>query len=243
MDNFRKNKAPNMNLRFNVLSTLVYVIGAILLMQLFNLQIVKGKEYRETSNTKLTRESTLYAARGNILGRNGSLLAGSNMTFALEIYKTKLENDILNSSILAVINTLEENGDEYIDTFPISINPIAFDFSNEETKKNWLNKYNFEENASPEEVFEYFKERYEIKNEDINDVRKILTVRYRITSEGYSVTKSLRISNNISRKSALIFDEQREKYPAVDVITNAERYYPNCSLASHILRLYKFYIC
>jgi len=91
VENFRKNKMPNIDLRFNILSILVYVIGAILLVQLFNLQIVKGTEYRETSNTKLTRESTLYAARGNILGRNGSILAGTNMTFALEIYKTKLE--------------------------------------------------------------------------------------------------------------------------------------------------------
>jgi len=239
VENFRKNKMPNIDLRFNVLSILVYVIGAILLVQLFNLQIVKGTEYRETSNTKLTRESTLYAARGNILGRNGSILAGTNMTFALEIYKTKLENDVLNNSILAVISTLEQNGDEYIDTFPIAINPIRFDFSNEEIKKTWLKKYNFEENVTPEEVFAYFKDRYEIKNEDVNEVRKILTVRYRITSEGYSVTKSLRISNNISRKSALIFDEQREKYPAIDVITNAERYYPNGTLASHILRICK----
>ena len=48
----------------------MYLIGIIILMQLFNLQIVNGTEYRETSNTKLTREAKIEAARGSILDRN-----------------------------------------------------------------------------------------------------------------------------------------------------------------------------
>ena len=54
------------NIRYNLLIFAVYAIGVILLVQLFNLQIIKGDEYREQSNTRLTRESTLEAARGNI---------------------------------------------------------------------------------------------------------------------------------------------------------------------------------
>lgn len=239
MENFSKKGKPNIKLRFNVLSILVYIIGAILLLQLFNLQIVNGSTYRETSNTRLTRESTLYAARGNILDRNGTAIASNQMTFALELYKTKLENDTLNETILRVINTLEENEDSYIDTFPIKVEPFEFDFSNDERKRTWLKKYELDADVSAETVFNYFKERYEIKKEDIKDIRKIITVRYRITSEGYSATKSLTISNNISRKSALIFDEQSGKYPGIDVVTNSKRYYPNGSLASHILRIYK----
>ena len=240
MENFKKKKMPNINLRMNALTVLVYVIGVVLIVQLFNLQIVNGSTYRETSNTRLTRESTLYAARGNIVDRNGTIIAGTEMTFALELYKTKLENDVLNDSILAVINTLEENGDKYTDTFPISINPFAFDFSSEDRKKEWLKRYNLDQNATPEDAFNYFKERYEIKNTDINEIRKILTVRYRITSEGYSATKSLTIANSISRKSALNFDEQSYKYPGIDVVVSSKRSYPNGTLASHILRICKF---
>lgn len=237
MDDFRKKDKPNIKLRLNMLSVLIYIIGAILLLQLFNLQIVNGSTYRETSNTRLARESTLYAARGNILDRNGTAIGANQMTFGLELYKTKLENDILNETILRVINTLEENNDTYIDTFPIKIEPFDFDFSNEERRNTWLNKYELNADASAETAFNYFKDRYEIKEQDIKDIRKIITVRYRITSEGYSATKSLTISNNISRKSALIFDEQSSKYPGIDVVTSSKRYYPNGSLASHILRI------
>ena len=124
LDDFRKKDKPNIKLRLNMLSVLIYIIGAILLLQLFNLQIVNGSTYRETSNTRLARESTLYAARGNILDRNGTAIGANQMTFGLELYKTKLENDILNETILRVINTLEENNDTYIDTFPIKIGSV-----------------------------------------------------------------------------------------------------------------------
>lgn len=157
------------------------------------------------------------------------------MTFALELYKTKLENNVLNETILRVINTLEENGDKYTDTFPILINPFKYEFANETKQKDWLKKYDLNLDSTPEEVFYYFKDKYDIKSDNISDTRKIIAVRYRISSEGYSATKSLTISNSISRKSALVFDEQSDKYPGIDVVTNAVRNYPNGKLASHVL--------
>ena len=68
-----------------------YVIGIILIVQLFNLQIVHGSEYREQSNTRLTRESVLEAARGEILDRSGNVLVTSGQKFNLELYKTKID--------------------------------------------------------------------------------------------------------------------------------------------------------
>lgn len=235
MERYRKKKMPNINLRYNILSTFIYVIGIVLLVQLFNLQIINGSSYRETSNTRLARESTLYASRGYILDRNGNELANVEMTFSLEMYKTKIENKLLNDTSLRIINTLEQNGDTYTDTFPIKINPYEYTFTNEGKKVEWLKKYKLSSDTTPEEAFNYFKKRYDIENENIEEVRKILIVRYRITSEGYSATKSLTISSNISRNSALVFTEQSDKYPGVTVGQSSKRNYPNGSLASHVL--------
>ncbi len=63
----KENNKNNTKIRFNILIALVYIIGIILLVALFNLQIVHGEEYRETSNTRLTREKVITATRGNIL--------------------------------------------------------------------------------------------------------------------------------------------------------------------------------
>ena len=235
MGQYKKKKLPNINLRYNSLSALVYIIGLILLLQLFNLQIINGESYREKSNTRLTRESTLNAARGYILDRNGAELATVTMTFSLEIYKTKLDNNLLNDTILKIINTLEANGDSYTDTLPIKINPYEYTFTSEEKKNKWLKTYNLPMETSAEEAFNYLKQRYKVENESIEEARKILIVRYRIGSEGYSSTKSLTISNNISRQSALIFWEQSDSYPGVSVGQSSKREYPNGALASHII--------
>lgn len=72
-----ENNIKRRNTRYNLLTVLVYVIGIILLVQLFNLQIVHGEEYYETSSTRLTRKSNVTAARGNILDRNGNILAST----------------------------------------------------------------------------------------------------------------------------------------------------------------------
>ena len=85
-------EAKSSKFKFNILSMLVYILGIILLVQLFNLQIIKGQEYREQSNTRLTRESVLKAARGNILDRTGNPIVSNTMGFRLDLYKTKVDN-------------------------------------------------------------------------------------------------------------------------------------------------------
>ena len=69
-------ECENDKIRYNFSTIIVYIIGIILLMQLFNLQIIHGAEYRETSNTRLTRESVLEADRGKISDSSGTVLAG-----------------------------------------------------------------------------------------------------------------------------------------------------------------------
>ena len=76
-------------LRYNLTTVLVYAMGVVLLLQLFNLQIVHGAEYREQSNTRLTRETTVESARGLILDSTGNELASIKMQFNIKLYKTQ----------------------------------------------------------------------------------------------------------------------------------------------------------
>ena len=103
------SKKPNLKFRFNFLTTIIYVVGIILLLQLFNLQIVHGNEYREKSNTRLTRESKIEADRGSILDKSGNTIVGNTMGFSIDLYKTKIDEETLNKTILNVINVLEQN--------------------------------------------------------------------------------------------------------------------------------------
>jgi len=196
-----------------MLSTIVYVFGIILFLQLFNLQIIHGNEYAEQSNTRLTRESILEASRGSIVDKTGNALAITEMGFSLELYKSKIETEDLNNTILNMIYVLEKNGDRYVDSFPINVDPFEFKLSNEEEIAKWKESYKIDENASAEECFYFFKDKYEITNTDICEIRKIIGIRYEITKNGYSSIKSIKISSNISRASALEFNEKSNDFP------------------------------
>ena len=121
----RKRKI-NINLRFNILTVLIYIVGIILIARLFTLQIIHVAEYREESNTRLTRESTLEAARGAFLDRTGVELVTSKMEFSLEMYKSKVDTEALNISILNMIQVLEKHQCSYSDTFPIKLDPFEY---------------------------------------------------------------------------------------------------------------------
>lgn len=228
-------KQPNTRLRFNLLTFAIYIIGTILLLQLFNLQIINGASYRENSNTRLTRDSTLYAARGDITDSSGNLLATVQNGYSVELYKTKSDNDTLNQTILNIINTLEKNGDTYTNTFPININPFSFTIKDQKKLSDWKKKYKLNDNATAEDAFYYFKDKYEIQTDSLEDARKIITIRYRISTEGYSSTRSIPIADNISEESVNIFSEQNDLFGGLTIITKASRTYPNGALAAHIL--------
>ena len=227
-------KMANFNLRYNLLTTLVYIIGAVLLVQLFKLQIVNGEEYRDTSNTRLTRDSSIEAARGNISDRNGRVLATTRTGYSVELYKIK-NNDNLNDTILKIVNLLEANGDRYINNFPIN-SELSFTYDKDEKIESWKKKYNIPIYSTAEECIEEFRRKYNIDEKNsIEDILKIIAIRYEITTNGYSTTKSIKIAQDISKESAIQFNEQNADFPGVNIIEEPIRIYTSGQLASHVL--------
>lgn len=229
-----EQKDRNIKLRYNIVTALIYIIGIILLIQLFNLQIIHGEEYREESNTRLTRESVLEAARGNISDSTGNKLATTKLGYSLELYRTKIDTQELNNTLLKIVQILENNNDSYIDTFPIKIEPFEFTIG-EETQIKWKEKNKIEKNKTAEECFYIFKEKYKIQNEDIKEARKIMTLRYLVAQNGYSSIRSVELATDISSLSLAQLNEQSAEFPGVNVKTKAIRSYPAGTLASHIL--------
>lgn len=224
----------NFKLRYNILTVLVYIIGIILLIQLFNLQIIHGKEYRETSNTRLTRESSIEAARGTITDRKGNVLAATKTGYSIELYKTKTDNESLNNTILKMVKLLESNNDSYTNNFPITAD-YKFTLSSDEAIQNWKKQYNISEKASAKDCVYRFRDKYEISNTDMQDVLKIIAIKYEITTKGYSSTKSIKIAEDISKTSAIQFNEQNADFPGINIISQPIRIYTSGRLASHII--------
>ena len=232
--NFDEEGKEQVNIRFNIINIIVYLIGIVLIVQLFNLQVVHGESYREQSNTRLSRTSTIKAARGSILDRSGNELAGVKTENNIEIYKTNISNDELNECALNLVNLLNQYQIGYSDTFPISINPFNFTISGDDLN-NWKKKYKVPEEANAEEAFYKFKDKYEINNDNIDEIRKIISIRYLITTTGYSSTKSITIATNVNKEVVAQVSERNADFPGVSITTNATRTYLTGSLAAHVI--------
>lgn len=232
MDNKKEN---NMNLRYNILIVAICIIGFILIIQLFNLQIINGNEYRAQSSARLTRETTVYADRGEILDCNGMKLVTTGTEYDLYLYKTTTDNEQLNANILNIINVLEENEDKFIDNLILQVNPFSFSTENEDTIARFKKNNGIDENYNAEECFYYLKEKYGIKNSDLEESRKIMAIRYEISQNGYSNVKPVEISSNITKESVLKFSEENSGFSGIDISTKPVVTYNNGTLAAHML--------
>lgn len=224
----------NDRIRYNLLITIVYIVGIILIIQLFNLQIIHGAEYRETSNLRLTRETTIRAARGEIKDRTGIELVTTKTGYSVEIYNTKATEEELNNSIQKLIEILEKNEDKFVDNLPLEVEPFKFNLSEEE-QKEWKKNNDFDENLTAEQIFQKLKEKYKVSTNDNKIARKIIAIRYEISINGYSNTKSVIIAKDISSKSAVQIREQNAKLAGMYVITEPIVSYTSGNLASHVL--------
>ena len=176
----------------------------------------------------------LEADRGEILDRSGNVLVSSSQKFNLELYKSKIDTDTLNESILKIIQVLEKYDVSYTDSFPININPFGYTIS-DTSLSNWKKNNNIDSDATAEEAFYKFKDKYKIKNEDITEVRKIIAIRYAIVKEGYSSIKALTIAKDIPREAIAEFSEKGDDFPGINITVQPVRQYKEGTLASHIL--------
>lgn len=113
-------------------------------IKLFTLMINQGEYYRDLSDNRKVQEVDEIASRGDILDRNGNVLATTVPSFAVQLYKDQLTNLDDKDRIKAVnslVKILEEAGVNYQNDFDIRLN--SFQYKNK-------NDY-FKEEKSPED--------------------------------------------------------------------------------------------
>mgnify|MGYP003291171391 CR=1 FL=1 len=220
--------------RFNILMVFIVMVGILFVFQLYDLQIVNGASYREQSENRLVREIKVSAPRGEIYDRYGKLIVTSVTGYNANIYYTKIPKTELNVGLLKLANIFEKNGDTYYNNFPIDFETMTFTKSDEGAKR-WKEGNKISGDASVEEVIEFYKNKYEIENTEINDIAKIIAMRYEIASKGYSSFKSVTLAKEISNESMLEIEERGNELPGVVITTYPMRKYVAENAGSHIV--------
>ncbi len=163
--------------RVFVLMIVTVLLFAVLVQKLYSLQIVEGQQFAEEAIMQIRKERELTATRGNILDRNGNVLAYNELAYSVTIedngsYEDTAEkNEQLNATIYQLITMIEQNGDSIDDSdFGIILDDQGeFQFT---TDAGTTSRYRFladiyglkstsdledeQKNATADEVMDYF---------------------------------------------------------------------------------------
>ena len=250
--------------RTRVLKILFYILMGILIIRLFDLQIVRGSSYLNNFTLAIEKERTVPAARGNIYDRNGKLLAYNELAYTVSIedngtYDTLREkNQALNSVIYNVIQILEKHGDSLVSDFDIELNNHnEYQYKVEGTarlrfladvfgypKIDGL-KYNknlgcSEDEATASQIVELLsnKDHYNITEEEypsVSDRLGILSIRYALSRNNYQKYLTTTIARQISNESYAEIMENLYNLQGVSVAQDSVRKYNSSTYLAPII--------
>ena len=122
--------------RTTVLILVFVIMSVVLVRRLFDLQIIQGEDYISKFQARTTKERVLKSTRGNILDRNGDILASNVLSYSLTLEdngtytSTREKNLTLNGVAYQVLQILHSNGDDITHSFHIMVDKngeYAFD--------------------------------------------------------------------------------------------------------------------
>lgn len=235
--------------RVFILSLLFAGLFSVLIVRVFNLQIVNSEQYKlgYTQKSEKTRYST--GTRGNIYDADGNLLAYNEPIYSVTLEDTlesgETKSDRLNAIIYKTFSIIEKYGDSIIMEFPLvmgSDGKVSFSTEiSERTRLRFLKDIYGTETLDTEEkklseesaenVFKYLcgELKYDVDKELYTDLDalKIVMIRYNLSLNAYQKYISTTIAKNVSEETVAAIYENEADIPGVKISEDTKRVYNN----------------
>ncbi|MBQ3891338.1 MAG: penicillin-binding protein, partial [Lachnospiraceae bacterium] len=228
---------------------------SILVVRLFDLQIVHGDDYKDNFELKSKKERTINSTRGNIYDCNGVLLAYNELAYSVTIEDVidsgKTKNEKLNKIIYNTIKIIEENGDKVLTDFAITLDKkgrYVYTLSGSRLNrfkadiygKKYVDEMSYgESSATAPEMMEYLagEDRYDVRIEGISKEKtlQIVAIRYALSLNAYQKYISTTIADDVSDKTVAVIYENEDILKGVSIAENTKRVYPNGIYTSQIV--------
>ncbi|MDD7363681.1 MAG: penicillin-binding transpeptidase domain-containing protein [Peptoniphilus sp.] len=115
--------------RYKIFTGIIVFLLAALLLQLFNLTIIQGHQFRKLADERRVKDIAITAQRGQIRDRNGVVLAGNRPVFAVQLRKDEVDRFSIkerNAAYLRLSRYLEEDGAGYMKSNPIVLDAFVY---------------------------------------------------------------------------------------------------------------------
>ena len=229
--------------RVLVLIVLLAAVFSVFSLRLFQIQIVEGGDYADIANRTTTSAISIPASRGEILDRYLRPMTVNRTTFSVIFDYAYFprgtdenQRKLQNACILALAKLLDEAGEEWNDTLPITEKqPYAFKSERENTIAALKAKLRMADYATAENCMDALIERYQLENYPAADQRIAAGVQFEMELRGFSNKSPFVFSNDVSRETMLRIKENNNTYIGVDVEPMPVREYASGTVGSHLL--------
>ncbi len=233
---------------------ILLLMFSILLVRVFNLQIVSSKNYvnKYTQKTEKTRYNN--SARGNIYDADGNILAYNVSVYSVVIEDTldssSKKSEDMNSIIHTTIGLIEKYGDSIDKDFPIEYVGDSFIWStsiSNNSKLRFLKDiYGTEvldteekklSESTAEEAFEYLVKKYKVDMKEYSreEAYKIIIIRNNLSLNAYQKYLSTTIATDVSDKTVAAIYESADIISGVTISKDTKRVYNDSTFFAHII--------
>ncbi len=229
-----------MTFRLTITILTVGILMALFVGQLFRLWEDAQKSGVVDMATSLTYNSTVSAARGSILDRNGNVLVSNRASFNIELSDYVLFNsEDPNESLLQIVNQCRKLGLDYTDNLPISMEK-PYEYTTEQLSSSYQYYYQqfldyrgWDWDMSAPIMVKDLASWYGIPETwDEADIRAVAGLRYELSLRYCTTLDQYILLKDVDTKTLADFKELN--IPAVMVDTVSVRQY-HTDAAAHIL--------
>lgn len=218
---------------------LVLAVFVVYELRLVQWQLVEGDKYEQLSLSSRTDTIEIEAARGEILDRDGTVLAGNRSSYNIVYDALDMDYDRRNATIIQVIDLLEERGETWRDRLPIVLaedGTYQYKEDSESAIQTLQEALSLAEYATAEECMAELAQQYDCQGYSKEDMRNVASVRYSMTQDGFSRTSPYVIAEDVSAETVGAISERSEEWPGIEIRVAVTRYYgEDGALAPHVV--------
>ena len=226
-------------LRARVLLGLFCLITVLYAMRLFDLQII-STDGNTDNTTYYTTVTTVRAARGDILDRNGKVLVGNRASYDLVFNHFVIKSaDNRNEYLYNLLKKCEELGVEHQDHLPVTMTrPFEYTLSSYSTAwqgyyQNYMSDRSWDPDVTAPLLIEKMRELYKIPAEwTEEEARAVIGLRYEFDLRGVTKLPSYVFISDVDSENLAAILELNT--PGLMVESSTVREY-HTSYGAHIL--------
>ena len=225
-------------MRLAVILLLIAALLAVYFVALYDLQIVEGEAYYETSQNSIVTTETVLAARGDITDRYGRVLVSSRPSYDIMLDRALLrEIEDPSGVLLRLVRAAQENGVAYRDSMPITEYPFDYVADMTETQKSrlaaYLEYFELEPTISAARLMGFMEDRYGISRQySDEELRIVAGLRYELDTRYITNAVEYVFAEDVD--VSLITAIEEGSFPGVVIRTGSVREY-HTKYAAHIL--------